>query len=158
LLTGEDHSALVARFRNSPGRPQRVDNGLLIVKTSPDGRYRLITLTPTLPIDLSNALPYYVLILVAIAALCWLLAVNIASPLRTLAQTVDRFGRGELSVRVHSSRRDEIGDLARSFDAMAERIQTLLTAERRLLQDISHELRSPLARMSFAAELMRTAE
>jgi two-component system sensor histidine kinase CpxA len=41
---------------------------------------------------------------------------------------------------------------------MADRIETLLTAERRLLQDISHELRSPLARLSFAAELTKTAE
>ena len=43
------------------------------------------------------------------------------------------------------------------FDQMADRIETLLTAERRLLQDISHELRSPLARLSFAAELTRTS-
>ena len=59
---------------------------------------------------------------------------------------------------MNSKRRDEIGDLARSYDQMAERIQTLLAAERRLLQDISHELRSPLARLSFAAELTKTAE
>jgi two-component system sensor histidine kinase CpxA len=48
--------------------------------------------------------------------------------------------------------------VARAFDQMAERTETLLTAERRLLQDISHELRSPLARLSFAAELTKTAE
>jgi two-component system sensor histidine kinase CpxA len=48
--------------------------------------------------------------------------------------------------------------VGRAFDQMAERIETLLTAERRLLQDISHELRSPLARLSFAAELTKTAE
>jgi two-component system sensor histidine kinase CpxA len=110
------------------------------------------------PLDFTSALPYYVLVLTAVALLCWLLAVNIAAPLESLASTVDRFGRGELSLRVNSRRRDEIGDLARSFDQMAERLQTLLTAERRLLQDISHELRSPLARLSFAAELTKTAE
>jgi two-component system sensor histidine kinase CpxA len=48
--------------------------------------------------------------------------------------------------------------MARAFDRMGDRIQTLLTAERRLLRDISHELRSPLARLSFAAELLRTAD
>src|SRR5947209_4630247 len=52
---------------------------------------------------------------------------------------------------------DEIGNLARSFNAMADRIQTLLTAERRLLQDVSHELRSPLSRLSLAFELMKDA-
>jgi two-component system sensor histidine kinase CpxA len=103
-------------------------------------------------------LPYYLLVFVALALLCWLLAVNLATPLRSLARTVDRFGRGDLSARVHSRRRDEIGNLARAFDEMAERMEPLLTAERRLLQDISHELRTPLARLSFAAELSRTAE
>jgi len=86
------------------------------------------------------------------------LAFTIASPLRDLAHSVERFGRGELSVRLNSKRRDEIGELARAFDRMAARIGTLLTAERRLLQDVSHELRSPLARMSFAAELARREE
>jgi two-component system, OmpR family, sensor histidine kinase CpxA len=89
--------------------------------------------------------------------LCVALAANLASPLRRLAQTVDRFGAGELGVRTRSTRKDEIGDVSRAFDRMADRISTLLTAERRLLQDISHELRSPLARLAFAAELTRTA-
>jgi len=74
-----------------------------------------------------------------------------------LAQAADRFGRGELSARVSYRGRNEIGRLSSSFNEMADRIQTLLTAERRLLQDISHELRSPLARLNFAAELARTA-
>jgi signal transduction histidine kinase len=77
------------------------------------------------------------------------------SPLRRVASTVDAFGRGDLSVRVESKRRDEIGDVARSFNSMADRIETLVTAERRLLQDVSHELRSPLARLSFAVELIK---
>ncbi len=56
-----------------------------------------------------------------------------------------------------SVRKDEFGELANSFNLMAERIETLLTAERRLLQDVSHELRSPLARLEFAIELARTS-
>jgi two-component system sensor histidine kinase CpxA len=70
---------------------------------------------------------------------------------------VDRFGRGDLTARIVFNRHDEIGNLARSFNAMAERIEVLLTAERRLLQDVSHELRSPLSRLSFAVELVRDA-
>jgi two-component system sensor histidine kinase CpxA len=54
-------------------------------------------------------------------------------------------------------RKDEIGGLARSFDAMAERLETLVMSERRLLQDISHELRSPLTRLKLAIRLTRTA-
>ena len=92
------------------------------------------------------------------ALLAWPLLGERLTPLRVLAHTVERFGRGDFSARTGSRRRDEIGDLARAFDQMAGRIETLLTAERRLLQDISHELRSPLARLSFAAELTKTAD
>ncbi len=158
LVTGEDRSALVAQVLAKGGPPLRDGHGgFVIVKRSSDDRYRFIIKEPDLPIDFSDSLPYYLLTLAGIAVLCWLLAVHIGAPLKSLARTVDRFGRGELSLRVNSGRRDEIGDLARSFDQMAERLQTLLTAERRLLQDISHELRSPLARLSFAAELTKTA-
>jgi two-component system sensor histidine kinase CpxA len=129
----------------------------VVVYPSADGRYRFLVVFEDY-FDPSAYLPYYVLILVAIALLCWILATNLASPLRSLARMVDRFGAGDLSVRVNSARKDEIGEVGRAFDRMAERIGTLLTAERRLLQDISHELRSPLARLSFAAELARTAE
>jgi two-component system sensor histidine kinase CpxA len=124
---------------------------------SADGKYRFLVVLEN-NFDLTPYLPYYLLILAAVALLCWILATNLASPLRSLARVVDRFGAGDLSVRVNSSRKDEIGEVGRAFDRMAERISTLLTAERRLLQDISHELRSPLARLSFAAELARTAE
>jgi signal transduction histidine kinase len=157
LITGEDHSALLSKTRSQWGIPHHVGDELITTRKTADGQYRLIIVTPE-PLDLSTSFPYYLLVLTAIAILCWLLAVNIASPLRSLARVVDRFGRGELSLRVNSRRRDEIGDLARSFDQMAGRIQTLLTVERQLLQDISHELRSPLARLSFAAELTKTAD
>jgi len=86
-----------------------------------------------------------------------MLAVNLASPLRNLRKVVERFGRGELGARSEVSRKDEIGELARSFNLMAGQITTLLSAERRLLQDVSHELRSPLARLGFAVELAKTS-
>ena len=86
-----------------------------------------------------------------------MLAVHLASPLRGLRRALEKFGRGDLSVRYHLSRRDEIGELAQAFNRMADQITTLLSAERRLLQDVSHELRSPLARLGFAVELARTS-
>jgi two-component system sensor histidine kinase CpxA len=99
--------------------------------------------------------PYFVLFVLGILLLGWSLSAGIISPLHRLARAVDAFGKGDLSVRVQCNRKDEIGDLAGSFNSMASRIETLLTAERRLLQDVSHELRSPLARLGFAAELMK---
>jgi two-component system sensor histidine kinase CpxA len=154
LVTGQNRSVLVGG--ESPW-PHIAGGRIVIPVQSADRRYRfLVTARP--PISLATLTPYYLLILAAVGGLCYLLAVNLATPLRMAAAKVERFGRGDLSVRMQSRRNDEIGELGRAFDQMADRIQTLLTAERRLLQDISHELRSPLARLSFATELVRTAE
>jgi two-component system sensor histidine kinase CpxA len=90
--------------------------------------------------------------------LCYWLAWHLTSPVRQLQKAVERFGRGDLSARVGSTRRDELGQLARTFDRMAGRIRTLLGAERRLLLDVSHELRSPLARLGVAVELARSGD
>ena len=158
ILTGEDRSAMLAAAEPEGARPRRMHGPMIVMAKSPDGLYRWIVEMKPPPMELQSYLPYYALIFGAVALVCWLLALNIASPLRALARTVDRFGAGDLAARVKSSRKDEIGELSRVFDRMAERIGTLLSAERRLLQDVSHELRSPLARLSFAAELVRTAE
>jgi two-component system sensor histidine kinase CpxA len=90
--------------------------------------------------------------------LCFLLAAYLSSPLRKIQRVVEQYGEGKLDLRMRSRRRDEFGKLSRAFDQMADRIQTLLAAERRLLLDISHELRSPLARMSVAIELLDDQE
>ena len=102
-------------------------------------------------------LPYYFLNLGAVVLLCWLVAFHFASPLAALKATVTSFGAGDLSARARSQRTDELGQLSNAFDEMANRMQRSLTSERRLLQDISHELRSPLARLRFALALARTA-
>jgi two-component system sensor histidine kinase CpxA len=158
LLTGDDRSAILATAVPEGSPPKRFRGPIVVMAKSGDGRYRWIAEMDPPPFDLLSYLPYYVLILGAVALVCWLLALTVASPLRALAHTVDRFGAGDMAVRVNTTRKDEIGELGRAFDRMAERIRTLLSAERRLLQDVSHELRSPLARLSFAAELVRTAE
>jgi len=158
MLTGEDRSSLLAQARTRPGMPGFGRVPMVMATPTADGRYRFIAVIQRRPLDLWSFVPYYLLVLLAVALLCYLLATNLATPLRALGQTVERFGKGNLSARVGSRRQDEIGELSRAFDQMADRIQTLLTAERRLLQDISHELRSPLARLSFAVELVRTAD
>ncbi len=167
MVTGEDRSAWLTQ---KPQRPlpwpfgmfqafgHRGEVHIMVAPASPTNPYRWIVVAQPNNFDPWSFLPYYLLVFVALALLCWLLAVNLAAPLRQLERTVDRFGRGDLAARMRSKRRDEIGNLARAFDQMAERMETLLTAERRLLQDISHELRTPLARLSFAVELSRTAQ
>jgi len=129
----------------------------VIVRSSDDRRYRAITVYPPRPaVGTSDTLAYFVWLPVLIGILCYVLAVHMASPLRGLRRALEKFGRGDLNVRYHLARRDEIGDLSEAFNRMADQIATLLSAERRLLQDVSHELRSPLTRLRFAVELART--
>lgn len=157
MLTGQDRSEELARAGVRPKRPPPPGAPILIERATPDGRYRI--LVAALPrFDPLAYLPYYGWIVLLIALMCYGFARYLATPLRQLRQSVGRFGGGDLSHRVRSSRKDELGDLAREFDCMADRIETLLSAERRLLQDISHELRSPLSRLVFAVELARTSD
>lgn len=92
------------------------------------------------------------------ALISYFLARSLATPLDALSRASRQIAAGELSTRVRHSmprRQDEIGRLAVDFDAMASRLQAMQTANKRLLQDVSHELRSPLARMSVALEIAR---
>jgi two-component system sensor histidine kinase CpxA len=92
------------------------------------------------------------------ALLCLFLARHLASPIRTLQSVAGRIADGDFSVRASpamGSRKDELADLARDFDKMADRIQSLLRKQLELLGDISHELRSPLTRLGVSLELVR---
>ena len=162
LVTGEDRSALRSSgppiYRSPLERFLPRTETTVRIRRSRDGRFRLITVVaPPAHFDPWESLWYFLWLPVVIAVLCYLLAVHLASPLRNLRKVVERFGRGELGARSELNRKDEIGELARSFNLMAGQITTLLSAERRLLQDVSHELRSPLARLGFAVELAKTS-
>jgi two-component system, OmpR family, sensor kinase len=90
----------------------------------------------------------------------YLLARSISRPLEHLQSTARALSTGNLAARTATSvsaRRDEIGLLAREFDSMAERLSALIAARSQLLRDISHELRSPLARLQLAVGLSRQA-
>lgn len=156
LVTGADRSALLNAPHPWFGPPRLPDGRVVLVQPSEDGRHRLIAVAAPM-FDIWDFAPYYALIIAAVAVMSWMLATGIVAPIRDVAAAVGRFGRGDLRTRVSSARRDEIGQLGHSFNDMADRIEALLTAERRLLQDISHELRSPLARLQIAIELARTA-
>ncbi|MGE3466014.1 MAG: ATP-binding protein [Pyrinomonadaceae bacterium] len=97
-------------------------------------------------------------LLLTATVLCYLLALYLTSPIRKLREATQRFAKGDLQTRVAQRvgrRRDEIADLASDFDEMAERIESLITTQQRLNSDISHELRSPLARMNVALEIAK---
>ncbi|MFN7937048.1 MAG: ATP-binding protein [Bryobacteraceae bacterium] len=154
LVTGADRSLLLRMASRGIWVPRK--NGLLLRMFSKDGYHLLSMIRPDGNVE--GGAPYALLLALSTAVLCWLFAARLAAPVRALAKTMERFGKGDLEARSAIARQDEIGDLARSFNQMAERIASLMAAERRLLQEISHELQSPLARLAVAAKLTRTAE
>jgi two-component system, OmpR family, sensor kinase len=88
----------------------------------------------------------------------FLLARSISRPLEDLQRTARTLADGQLEARTSpgvAARGDELGALAREFDTMAERLAALVAARQRLLRDLSHELRSPLARLRMAVDLAR---
>ncbi|MEQ1760943.1 MAG: HAMP domain-containing sensor histidine kinase [Vicinamibacterales bacterium] len=157
VVTAEDRSSLLRQRFDSQRPLVSDDHGRAVFVTpAPDGIHRLITLAPPL-VEARAFIPYVTVITGAVMLLFWLLVAHVVRPMRQLAHTVQRFGRGELAARAAVRRQDEIGQLAASFNDMAARIETLVTSERRLLQDVSHELRSPLTRLNIGIELLRTA-
>jgi two-component system sensor histidine kinase CpxA len=92
------------------------------------------------------------------ALISFFLARSLATPLEALRDASRKIAAGDLGTRVSPgipARRDEIGQLAADFDLMAARLEAMQTANQRLLRDVSHELRSPLARLSVALEIAR---
>lgn len=153
LLTGENRSEMIEAGH---GRFFRRRNRAVVARKTHNGRYWFILSVP------GEAAPGWTFptgqlwVLAAIVLLCYWLARYLTSPLRGLQTALERFGQGDFSARTGSKRHDELGQLARTFDQMAERIRNLVAAQRRLLLDISHELRSPLARLRVAVELARS--
>ena len=89
---------------------------------------------------------------------CYGLACYLTAPLKKLRAATRKLADGDLTARVGNTpggRQDELTELGHDFDQMAERIQTMVGVQRRLLTDISHELRSPLARLNVALALIR---
>ena len=102
--------------------------------------------------------PALVIAVIVTAATCLLLARYFSAPIDKLRQATLEVASGNLNVRVRPSlagRRDELGLLASDFDHMADRLRALRDSRQQLMRDLSHELRSPLARLQVALELAR---
>lgn len=135
--------------------------------TDPTGRSLVVVGTlhrPPRPLDLlePKALWWRLLLLaLVVGGFSLLLARYLSAPVGALRRATLRLSDGDLSARVGDRvdrRHDEIGQLARDFDAMAGRLENLVRSQRRLLRDVSHELRSPLARLTVALQLARDRE
>lgn len=128
--------------------------------------YRLVALSYT-PIHSKIEIPWLdLLVRLAIAigvsgAICYLLSVYLTQPLESLSSAAKSLARGQFKTRVQRFRghyQDEIDLLSSEFNRMAEQLEHLVNSKERLLQDISHELRSPLTRMQLAIALARKHE
>jgi two-component system sensor histidine kinase CpxA len=104
---------------------------------------------------------YWVYLTIAMfpaALVCMLLSLYLSGPITRLRTTAQRLASGDLNARaapLDIPRGDEIGELARDFDRMAAQIQALMSAQRRFVADVSHELGAPLTRMHLALALLR---
>jgi two-component system sensor histidine kinase CpxA len=132
---------------------------------SPSGRhYVLLTEMPRAgpfflfrATTLTQVLRWILAILIS-GVICYLLTRYLTGPILRLRAAARELAAGNLGARADASmekRRDELGQLVRDFNQMADRIETLLNSERQLIRDISHELRSPLARLNVALGLAR---
>jgi two-component system sensor histidine kinase CpxA len=102
--------------------------------------------------------PGLIIAIISSGLVCYFLSWYLTKPIVRLRAATRQLAAGDLAARIgapRGQRRDEVAGLMRDFDAMAERIETLMKAQSRLLNDISHELRSPLARLNVALGLAR---
>lgn len=110
-----------------------------------------------------QALPYWLRIAIPTLTsfiLCLLLAHSFSKPVRLIKKAATKLGQGDFATRVEGGttrRNDELGQLANSFNKMAEQLQQNQSAQQRLLGDVSHELRSPLTRLQMALGLAQQA-
>lgn len=156
VVSGASRAELLPRPPLSKSRGT-FNGQILVTHRSEDGRFWFVAVVPFgRSVDWAM-FPYYILVTFVAGLLCWLVAAGVISPIRRIALAVASFGRGELDVRVDSHRKDEIGQLAASFNQTADHLQRLILTERRLLEDISHELRSPLTRLKCAIRLAQPA-
>jgi len=107
---------------------------------------------------LGDGLPFSVSLILLVTLLCLGLAYHIASPIHSIQSTARRVAQGDLKARVPSSvsrRFDELAALAKDFDSMVIRLDSLIQTQKNLLNSVSHELRSPLARINLSLALLR---
>ncbi len=130
------------------------------VVSSKGQRYTYVAHIPRPPFQMSLQTQGLRLLVVLVIGgiFCYWLARYLTTPLLKLRTTTNELAEGNLGARVGtnlSKRRDEVGQLGRDFNVMAERLESMVKAQQRLLGDISHELRSPLARLGVALGLAR---
>ncbi len=149
---------------NTLQRTLRGGEQLLATPLALDGQTYHLIMFRTLEAQSAWSLPALLTVqigisLLAIAMVGALVARHFSAPLAAASKAVERIGAGQLDTRISeviAGRRDEFGELTQGINHMASRIETLVNDRDRLLHDVSHEMRSPLARLRILMELART--
>jgi two-component system, OmpR family, sensor histidine kinase RstB len=136
------------------GHWSRIRGHLLLAVRLADGRRLVAARQPDFQ-HVAGLVATLALLALAVGLGAWPLVTRLTRRLERLQSRVEALGGGDLAARAPVEGRDEVADLARSFNRAAERIQGLVEAQRRQLAFASHELRSPLARLRIALELLR---
>lgn len=171
IITHEGPQAIPAGLLNGPmptlviapdgAAPPPGVRATTMQATAPDGRrWRIFYRLPQRfdKVHLAPPLIFYISGIISGLVFAAILGLYLSLPIRALREGLDRFSRGDLGVRLAARmgrRRDEIADLARDFDGMAEKVEQLVLSRSQLIDDMSHELRSPLARLQLAIALAR---
>jgi len=129
-----------------------LDLGRIVVR-SDDGSMIGVYAPDRLGFPWSYVIPLGAMILVLVGLASVWFSRRLARPLDQLAVAARRFGSGDTAARAQLTRDDEVGDVGRAFDEMADRTASVLHSQRQLMGDVSHELRTPLARIRVAIEL-----
>jgi signal transduction histidine kinase len=124
-----------------------------IVVRSDDGTVIGVYVPNTPGFPWGFVLPLGALVLIVVGAATLWFSRRLVRPLDSLAVAAQKFGAGDTNARVRMVRDDELGDVGKAFDDMADRTSALISAQRQLMADVSHELRTPLARIRVALEL-----
>jgi two-component system sensor histidine kinase RstB len=132
------------------------DQILIVGHISPGHNSKLYL--PGLPLEIHARLGTWILISVMFGGVLRFWARPILSDLESLRQTAYDLGKGNLSARVPNVRNQIFAPLANTLDGMAERIQHLMAVQKELSTAISHELRTPIARLRFVSEMVAEAE
>ncbi len=150
------HLIPAGRLRTGgPPEPPRVP-GTLIIPGGPEFPYTIVAMVPLPGARASAAAGALLLLLAMVALVLHLVLKGVFRRLRSLEAAAAVLGRGDTSIRYPAfGERDELEALGESFNAMAGRIDGLLKSHKELLGSVAHELRTPLARLTLALELLR---
>lgn len=126
---------------------------LIQVPSGDGGRYTFMAGFGPVPAQHAGYLGALILILSLCLAGAFFAIRRMLSPLKVLTEAVERIRRGEFAYRIPECGRDELGELARSFNGMSAELEEMIRAREQLLLDVSHELRTPITRIKLALEM-----